>query len=240
MASASDIQALESVLHPLPAGATEQAQSAHAMWMLFGITGFFVAVLVIGLIFWCLFRYRSRSGDDGTFPLQFRRNNRMEILYTVLPMILVGILFFYTYNAERRIETISLHPDLTVNVSAFRWSWRFLYPAYNFAINGATSAPPQLVLPLNETVRFNVSSLDVDHSFWIPAFLFKRDAIPGLRNVFDIKPTKLGIFRGECGEFCGLHHALMLFSVRVVTAREFVAWTDRQRHFPETTSGASP
>ena len=153
----------------------------------------------------------------------------MEIVYTVLPIALVGALFAFTYPAERHMETIAPTQDVVVDVSGFRWSWRFEYPDLGVVVNGSHGEGPQMVLPLGETTRFNVTSLDVDHSFWIPAFLFKRDAIPGLRNVFDITPTKLGVFRGECGEYCGLDHANMLFSVRVVTPAAFTAWAQSQK-----------
>jgi cytochrome c oxidase subunit 2 len=201
------------------------------MWVLFGWTGLGVAALIWALIFFCIVRFRERGDDDGSFPVQFRRNNRMEIVYTVLPMMLVGALFAFTYPAERHIETIAPTQALVVDVSGFRWSWRFDYPAYHFAVNGTRTTPPELVLPLGETTRFNVTSLDVDHSFWIPAFLFKRDAIPGLRNVFDLTPNKLGSFRGECGEYCGLEHAHMLFSVRVIAPNAFARWVrEREAH----------
>ncbi len=199
------------------------------MWVLFGWTGAAVAALIWGLIFFCVVRFRVRRDDDGSYPPQFRRNDRMEVVYTVLPIVLVCALFAFTYPAERHIETIAPKEDVVVDVSGFRWSWRFTYPALGVVVNGTHDAGPQMVLPLGETARFNVTSLDVDHSFWIPDFLFKRDAIPGLRNVFDITPTKLGTFRGECGEYCGLDHATMLFSVRVVTPAEFAQWARGRR-----------
>jgi cytochrome c oxidase subunit 2 len=153
----------------------------------------------------------------------------MEIVYTALPILMVGGLFAVTYPAERHVEAIAAAPQLVVNVTAFRWSWRFDYPRTGTSIVGTPSAPPELVLPLNETVRLNVTSVDVDHSFWVPAFLFKRDAIPGVENVFDWTPNRLGTFRGECGEFCGLDHALMSFSVKVVTPVEFEHWLKKRR-----------
>ena len=196
------------------------------MWVFFGWTGFGVALLVYGLIFWCILRFRKRASDDGTFPVQFRRNDRMEIVYTVLPLILVSVLFGFTYAAERHIETIAPKPDLVVDVSGFRWSWRFGYPAYGFTVGATRSAAPQLVLPIGETTQMNVASLDVDHSFWIPAFLFKRDAIPGLRNVFDLTPDKLGTFAAcECGEYLRAQPRADDFSrVRVVSKDAFARW----------------
>jgi len=224
---------------PLPPGGTEQAKSAHEMWVLFALAGLGVALLIWGLIFWCVFRYRQRADDDGSFPTQFRRNDRMEIVYTGLPIVLVAVLFAYTYAAERHIETIAPRPDVVVDVAAYRWSWRFAYPALGIGIAGTPERPPEFVLPVGKTTRLNVTSVDVDHSFWVPAFLFKRDAIPGVRNVFDWTPVKIGTFRGECGEYCGLKHALMSFTVRVVTPQAFEQWVRGQHRIARTTDGGS-
>ncbi|GAC1543516.1 MAG: cytochrome c oxidase subunit II [Vulcanimicrobiaceae bacterium] len=224
---------------PLPPGATEQAKPAHDMWVLFSIAGLGVALLIWGLIFWCVFRYRRRDDDDGSFPAQFRRNDRMEIVYTALPIVLVAVLFGYTYAAERHIETIAPQPDVVVDVSAYRWSWRFRYPKLGVAIAGTPERPPEFLLPVGQTTRLNVTSVDVDHSFWVPAFLFKRDAIPGVRNVFDWTPVKLGTFRGECGEYCGLKHALMSFTVRVVSPQDFERWVLAERRTTPGTNGGS-
>jgi cytochrome c oxidase subunit 2 len=213
----------------LPSGATEQAAAMHATWTVFLRIGIGVAVIVYGLIAWCLVRYRKRA-TDTQFPVQFRRNDRMEIVYTVIPILLVTGLFFISFAAERRVEAIPLRQDVVVDVTGFRWSWRFEYPELGGVdIIGTHDRPPELVLPVGSTTRLNVTSVDVDHSFWVPDFLFKRDAIPGLRNVFAWTPTTIGTFRGECGEFCGLDHARMAFSVRVVSREDFARWVSARR-----------
>ena len=212
----------------LPPGATEQARSMHETWTVFLRIGIGVAAIVYGLIAWCLVRYRKRPTDTA-FPVQFRRNDRMEIVYTAIPILLVTGLFFISFAAERHVEAIPLRQQVVVDVTGFRWSWRFEYPGLGISVIGTHDRPPQFVLPVGETTRLNVTSVDVDHSFWVPAFLFKRDAIPGLRNVFAWTPTMLGTFRGQCGEFCGLDHALMSFSVKVVSAGDFARWVRAQR-----------
>ncbi len=214
---------------PLPLGGTAQSQSLHDMWVVFFWAGVGVAILVYGLIGWCVLRYRRRP-TDTSFPEQFRRNNAMEIVYTGIPILMVIGLFLVTYAAERHVETIAQQQQVVVNVTGFRWSWRFNYPQLGVSVTGTPSAPPQFVLPVNATTRLNVTSVDVDHSFWVPAFLFKRDAIPGLENVFDWTPTRIGTFRGECGEFCGLDHALMTFTVKVVSRSDFERWARAHRH----------
>ncbi|MDQ2909280.1 MAG: cytochrome c oxidase subunit II [Candidatus Eremiobacteraeota bacterium] len=212
----------------LPFGATVQSRSLHDMWVTFFWAGIGVAIVIYGLIGWCIVRYRRRSSDVG-YPEQFRINKSWEIVYTAVPILMVIGLFLITYASERHVETIAQQQAVVVNVTGFRWSWRFDYPQPGVSVTGTPQAPPELVLPLGETTRLNVTSVDVDHSFWVPAFLFKRDAIPGLENVFDWTPNKLGRFRGECGEFCGLDHALMTFAVRVVTPADFTVWS-RSHH----------
>lgn len=221
----------------LPSGGTVQSQSLHDMWVTFFWAGIGVALVVYGLIGWCVVRYRRRARDTA-YPDQFRRNNTWEIIYTGIPILMVVGLFSITYASERHVETIAQSQSVVVDVTGFRWSWRFQYPQLDVSVTGTPQAPPELVLPLGETARLNVTSVDVDHSFWVPGFLFKRDAVPGLENVFDWTPTTLGTFRGECGEFCGLDHASMTFQVRVVPAAQFSTWVRTHRGLP--LSAAAP
>ncbi len=207
----------------------------HDMWIAFMWSGLGVMAIVYALIFWCIVRYRKRAGDTS-YPGQFRRNNRMEVVYTGIPLLMAVGLFAITYPAERHVETIAPSQDVVVNVTGYRWSWRFDYPELGIHVMGlptsnATTANggPTMLLPVDATARFNVTSVDVDHSFWVPAFLFKRDAIPGLQNVFDWTPNRQGSYRGECAEFCGLDHANMGFTVRVVTRPEFDRWVASQK-----------
>lgn len=206
---------------PLPSGATAQSVDLHRMWLDFFWIGLSVAVVIWGLIIWCLVAFRRRPGREAA---QFRNNAFWTWIYVGLPVALVVGLFLITYPAERSVETIVASPDVRVRVTGFRWSWRFEYPELGASVAGTPREPPVFELPTDETARMDVVSVDVDHSFWIPDFLFKRDAIPGIVNEFDLRPTKLGLFRGECGEFCGLDHAVMSFGVRVVPRAEFARW----------------
>jgi cytochrome c oxidase subunit 2 len=223
---------------PLPLGATEQSRALHGMWVVFFWSGIGVAIVIYGLIAWCVLRYRRRS-SDAAFPVQFRRNSRWEIVYTAIPLLMVVGLFLITFAAERHVEAIARQQDVVVDVTGFRWSWKFDYPQLGVSVTGTPHDPPTFELPIDETTRFNVTSVDVDHSFWVPAFLFKRDAIPGLQNVFDWTPNKLGDFRGECGEFCGLDHAAMTFGLRVVSRADFAHWIAAQHRVAIVGRGAA-
>jgi cytochrome c oxidase subunit 2 len=199
-------------------------------WGLFLLVGSGVFALVFGLIAFSLVRWRRRPGDAE--PAQFRNNVPIELAWTAIPLLMVAGLFVHTYEAEATVDAVSDHPAVVVAVNAFRWGWTFAYrggPTVSGASNGPPSLgssipPPELVLPLGETTRIELSSADVDHGFWIPDFLFKRDAIPGQTTAFDLSPTKLGVFEGRCSAFCGLQHANMLFRVHVVTPADFMRW----------------
>ena len=207
--------------YALPNGATSQALVMHQDWTIFFYAGLAVAVIVGALILIPLVAWRRR---DDTYPPQFRRNYRWEFVYTGIPVVMVIALFALTYVDEGIVQHVRMHPANRVHVSAFRWSWEFQYPSHGIDIIGTPNQPPQLVLPINETTQIYLTSRDVNHDFWIPAFLFKRDAIAGVNNYFDLRPIRLGVFSGECAVFCGLDHAHMTFTVRVVSQEEYARW----------------
>jgi cytochrome c oxidase subunit 2 len=199
-------------------------------WLIFMAVAAGVLVVVLGLILFPMVRWRRRSADDA--PPQFSNNFPLEIAWTLIPLAIVAGLFVATYKAEASVDDIGGTPAVTVAVQAYRWGWNFAYRG-GPSVGGASSGPaalgdaqpyPTLVLPVDETTRIELSAADVDHGFWIPDFLFKRDAIPGQTTAFDLHPTKLGTFTGRCSAFCGLQHAEMFFRVRVVTPSEFDAW----------------
>ncbi len=191
------------------------------VWGVFTIAGALVALVVYGLIFWCLFAYRRRS---EVYPAQFKQNAPLEIAYTVVPLLMVAGLFWLTYHVEADVERVSASPAQVVKVTAFRWNWRFDYPRAGASFVGTFDRPAQLVMPAGQATRIELTSADVNHAFWIPAFLFKRDAIAGTLNRFDLTPQHAGEYRGECAEFCGLDHAYMTFKVRVLSPQAFSRW----------------
>jgi len=199
--------------------------------------GVAVAVLVWGLIFWSMIRYRRR---DDRIPRQFHQNIPIEIIYTVIPVLLVGVIFYATVISENKVDAVASKPSEIINVTAYRWGWRFAYENSSgasqnvliqtraepklLAQSATSSEYPQLVLPDNATVRIVLESSDVVHGFYIPAFNFSRYAQPGVINEFDFTPTTTGVFRGQCAQYCGLYHSEMLFSVKVVSQSDFSTW----------------
>lgn len=190
----------------------------HRDWMFFIYVAIGIGLFVYGAIAWCLVAYRRRPGRQAG---KFEKNTPLELVYVLTPLGIVIVLFLVTLVYEMPVDTVVARPQGHVNVTAFRWSWEFAYPGTRIATVGTPDRPPTLYLPLERTTEVDLTSIDVTHSFWVPAFLFKRDAIPGMTNRFDVTPTRLGTFAGRCAQFCGLDHALMTFDVRVVTPQAY-------------------
>lgn len=201
--------------------ATDQARVLQSDWMIFLYAGIGVALVVYGLIFFSLLRWRERRSPNAA---QFHKNTPLELTYTAIPLLMVAGLFAFSSRNERYVEQLDPHPAVVVDVTGFDWSWRFHYQGSKKDVIGTPQAPPQLVMPANQTTQINLTTDDVNHSFWVPAFLFKRDAIGGVPNHFDVRPLRIGVYQGECGQYCGLEHTAMRFSVRVVDPAAFVRW----------------
>jgi cytochrome c oxidase subunit 2 len=207
-------------------GISLQAHKMYDLWIASTIAALVVGVFVWGLIFWCVIRYRKR-GD--TLPVQTRFNMPLEVLYTVTPVLIVGVLFYYTAIVQTDVDKLSAKPDMTVEVVAFKWNWQFNYrdapgaEARTVASTlGSTDVIPLLVLPTGKKIRFEETSRDVIHSFWVPEMLFKRDVFPGnVRNAFEVTLDREGRYVGRCAELCGTYHAFMQFELVVVPPKKF-------------------
>jgi cytochrome c oxidase subunit II len=208
----------------IPDGATEQGQDVNDLWGQFFVTSMFVGGITLGLILIAIVVFRRRRGDDA-WPKQSEGNVPLEVVYTAIPVaIVIGLWSISTMTVDRVLD-VAPDPDVQVNVEAFAWGWRFAYPDDDVEVVSAPDTDgPQMVLPVGRTTRIRLTSDDVIHSFYVPDFLFKRDAIPGRTWEFDLTPTETGVFEGACAEFCGLDHAYMRFSVRVVQPAEFERW----------------
>jgi cytochrome c oxidase subunit 2 len=205
----------------MPYSATEQGDRILRLWQGAWIAAFAVGLLVVGLIFWAMVAYRRRSNDE--VPVQTKYNVPIEIFYTAVPLVIIAVLFFFTARDESKLTATTEHPDLTVNVVGFRWGWTFNYVDSQTFDVGSPAQLPTLWLPVKATVQFQLTSPDVIHDFWVPAFLEKRDIIPGKMNVYDLTLTREGSFRGKCAELCGTYHSRMLFNVKVVSQADFDA-----------------
>ena len=198
----------------MPRGGTEQGEDIFGLWQVFFWAGIGVAAIVYGLIGWSLIRYRRRRHDDETqLGRQFHANVPLEIVYTAIPVVIVIVLFALSYRTETTASSVSPTPDETLRSRGILVGLAFRLSGSRRGSRERTQrrgcAGPQIVLPLGQTTRIVLTSNDVIHAFWVPDFLYKRDALPGRTNRFDVTPTELGIYHGVCSEFCGLHHAFM-------------------------------
>jgi cytochrome c oxidase subunit 2 len=233
-----------------PAGVTTQDKWFRELWHVSFWFAIPVAVIVVGGIAWCLIRYRARpERPDGTtrHPAQFQYHIPIEAAYTIIPLIIVAVIFGFMFNAENKVDAVSKTPAVKIDVEGFQWGWRFVYPnghqqvgtvSNELDINNNTDLPV-LVLPTNETVQLHVVSLDVVHTFYVKEFLFNRDLIPGIDNVFDVNVTQTGIYQGQCNNICGQYHAYMRFLVDVMTPSQYGTWYAQQPSCSVTTAGGA-
>lgn len=216
-----------------PEPASRQGKEVLDLWRVLLGAGVVLGALVMGLILWSVVRYRRPPGagpDD--LPKQTAANIPIEVFYTVVPLLIVALLFGLTMRTQRKVTKQSDTPDLAVEVTGFQWGWRFRYPAQGVAITGDANNPPTLVLPVGANVRLRLVAADVVHSFFVPAFLVKKDLIPGVDNSLEIRPSEVGRYPAVCAEFCGLDHWRMTFDVEVVTPEAFQAFVADQQPVP--------
>ncbi|MGI8702422.1 MAG: aa3-type cytochrome oxidase subunit II [Nocardioidaceae bacterium] len=211
----------------LPEAASDRSPYISHLWIGSWIAALAVGVLVWGLIAYASVRYRRRSDDE--IPKQLRYNLPIEMLYTIAPLIVVAVLFYFTIEKQDKVNANVANPDHHVVVTAQQWSWTFNYVGEqsigggNVYDAGTIDSEPDLWLVKDQSVNFDLHSPDVIHSFWVPSFYFKMDVIPGKENSFSMTPTRLGTYQGRCAELCGYLHATMRFQVRVVTEAQFNA-----------------
>ncbi|WP_242511539.1 aa3-type cytochrome oxidase subunit II [Pengzhenrongella frigida] len=210
---------------------TNQTARITSLWVGSWEAALAVGVLTWGLMLWAIVVYRKRKNDD-TLPVQLRYHVPLEIMYVILPILMIGVLYFYTARDMSAITDTTTHePDLTVQVIGKQWSWDFNYvdedvyetgvQAEDVGASGSLDLLPTLYLPVDQRVEFVLDSRDVIHSFWVPAFLYKLDVIPNRTNTFQIVPTREGVYTGKCAELCGEEHSSMLFNVAVVSQAEY-------------------
>jgi cytochrome c oxidase subunit II len=208
-----------------PTGVSDRAHKMYDIWVGSVVAALAVGVFVWGLIFWCVVRYRKR-GDE--LPPQTRYNMPMEMLYSVVPFLIISVLFYYTAIVQTAVDKEPANPDVTVDVIAFKWNWQFNYrdslgaDKKPVVTTGNADYVPVLVLPTHKTIRFVEHSQDVIHSFWVPDLLFKRDVFPGnVQNSFAVTIDREGPYVGRCAELCGTYHSMMNFELRAVSWDEY-------------------
>ena len=211
-----------------PVGVTPQATNMRTLWTWSVVAALVVGFITWGSMFWAMIFHRQRPGDDDVPPRQTQYNLPIEIVFTVLPTIIVAVLFAFTVQVQTNVNDLDDNPDLRVDLIAFQWNWQFTYPdtatptGAPVTTIGTADTIPLLVLPTNRVIQFTQRSNDVIHSFYVPEFLFKRDVFPmpeknDQQNVWRIERIEReGAFVGRCAELCGAYHAVMNFEVRAL------------------------
>lgn len=277
-----------------PKGITPEAHAMYNFWV-----WVWAVAWIIGFVMWGLFIYgmfawsakRAEKNGKGEFPRQTQYNIPLELVLTILPIVIVMGLFFFTVQTQDKATALDKDPKVVVDVTAYQWNWKFGYQAVNGELTkngqdydgvdaerqalaeaskvedeaaggknpihnmsksdvsylhfdkietlGTTEEIPVLVLPTNTAIEFQLASADVSHSFWVPEFLFKRDAYnhPEANKQerrFQIeKIEKEGAFVGRCAEMCGTYHAMMNFEIRAVSPEKFTEYLDYRMKNPE-------
>jgi cytochrome c oxidase subunit 2 len=236
---------------PAATALRQQAMDFHNFILLPVLFG--ISALVLALLLWCIIRYNAKANPT---PARFTHNTTVEVVWTVGPvLILLGIAIFsfrllFDYHDMPK-------PDVTVKATGYQWYWGYAYPdlkideeisnilpedqakAKGAPYMLATTQP--MMAPVGKVVHVEVTGADVIHSFSVPAFGIKIDAIPGRLNDTWFKADRIGTFYGQCSQLCGTDHAFMPIEVRVVSQADFDAWVASQQHpAPAANSAAAP
>jgi cytochrome c oxidase subunit 2 len=205
-----------------PKGVSSVNDISLSLWQGAWIAAAVVGVFTFILIIWPAIFHRAKS-DKPEFPKQTQYNIPVEILYTVIPFIIVAVLFYYTAVKQEKIVDLKTPAQHEINVEGIQWSWQFGYPEAGpkAVVTGTPELPPTLYLPLGESVRFKITSNDVVHGFWIPAFMIQMQNLPDKTNYLQFTAQELGEFPGRCNILCGRNHTQMIFKVKVVTPEQY-------------------
>ena len=225
----------------MPKIVTEQGKDNLHLWQ-----GAWIAALATGVVTWALilgaaFYFRRRSDDE--VPIQTRYNLPVEIFYTIFPIIMVIVFFSHTVRVQNTMLEIDPKPDVKMVIVGQKWQWTFNYPdsvntpdGTNVYVAGTGEDIPDLYLPVDSTIEFDLYSPDVIHDFGVPSFAMRMDVVPGRANRFQVTTTDTGTFAGKCYELCGVYHSRMLFEVHVVSQEEYEAYLNDLAKDPEHVS----
>jgi cytochrome c oxidase subunit 2 len=217
--------------------ATDHMQDIHDFHNLLLVITTLITVFVLGLLIWVMVRYNARVNPK---PANWSHNTLIEIVWTIVPIVILGLIVVPSFRLLYAGEVIPANVDLTVKAIGHQWYWSYEYPDHGGFTFDATmlkdedaakAGEPRLlavdnrvVVPVGKTVRVIVTSTDVIHSWTIPAFGSKIDAVPGKLNETWFRANREGVFYGQCSELCGSRHAFMPIAVEVVSQEKFDQW----------------
>lgn len=189
-------------------------------WVITGISIILLLIITVAMVYF-VYKYSSKRNPVAS---NIEGNTTIEVIWTVIPVILVLIMFFVSWSGFKNMRDVP-KDAMVVTVTGQMWKWTFLYD------NKKKS--DTLYLPVNKDIRFNIESIDVIHSFYLPAFRVKEDAVPGRTNYFWIRTTDMGNYYASCAEYCGLNHSYMYAQIKVVDEESYLTW---KNYFPPDTT----
>ena len=224
-----------------PEPETTEAKATFGLYVIVLIMAAVVFVGVEGFILYSVFRYRRR---DDRLPAQLHGNNLVEVIWTVIPTVIVVVLFVLSISTLGTVQATTDKPAVVVEVDGFQWQWTFRYrdddnnPDNDYSVTGSAAQPPVMGLPVGVPIRLLLHSQDVIHSFYVPQFLIQegRSSPAGGSTEFELEftITEAGTYAGQCAEFCGIGHADMHFTVQAMEP------ADSTRGSPHGRAGESP
>lgn len=181
------------------------------MLFIIAISALFLIGIVVVMVYF-VFKYNRKKGVE---PVDIHGSLILEIIWFIIPAILVMAMFYYGFIGYKELKEV---PDnaLEINVTGKMWDWDFIYD------NGQNL--DTLIVPVNTPIKLNLKSVDVNHSFFIPAFRIKQDVIGGKTNILVFTPIQTGDFDVACAEYCGLNHSAMYTKVRVIPKEDYERW----------------
>ncbi len=191
-----------------------------------------ICVFVLGLILWCIYRFSEKRNPT---PSKTTHNTLIEVAWTIVPVLILVAVAIPSFRLLR-VQLSDPKSDVMIKVTGHAWYWSYEYPAdqgggFSFDANIDEDKQPRLlqtdnemVVPVNKIVKIQVTAADVMHSWAMPSFGFKIDAVPGRLNQFWFKADREGTYHGQCSELCGQRHAYMPIVVRVVNDEAYAAW----------------
>jgi len=207
-----------------PESASTQAGPIDHLYDVLIWTSVPIFVLVTTIVIFSVIKFRMRPGEENLDGPPIHGNTRLEVVWTAIPAIILVVLCAYAWIVLVDIEEAKAN-EMRVNVTGQQFAWTFEYPQGE----GEPIKSNHLYLPKDRPVRFYVKALDVIHDFWVPAFRMKVDAVPGIETRYRITPNRLGTYPVVCAELCGLGHAVMRATARVVTPEDFDKWIAEQK-----------
>jgi cytochrome c oxidase subunit 2 len=223
-----------------PTQASTQAKKIDTFYDVLIIASVPMFVLVVCVVLYSVYRFRMRPGEENMDGPPIHGNTRLEVVWTIIPAVLMLALCTYAYvllHDAEKAPAAGVAKELDVTVVGEQFAWSFLYPPDQKG--GKQIASPQLYLPKGRSVLFHVHTKDVLHDFWVPAFRWKIDAVPGIETLYRVTPTRIGRYPVVCAELCGLGHATMRQNAHVMASADFDKWiADKRAGKPAGGGGA--